>query len=83
MALGRGDWGIAQRLARRAAEAGLDSPDVLAVQGIALARLGCVGDAESCLLSALDQVSNSNGSVKKTTAKCLPNLLIFMFIIKP
>jgi Flp pilus assembly protein TadD len=61
-ALGRGDWGTAPRLARRAAEAGINSPDMLAVRGIALARLGCIDDADSCLRSALDQVCCANKS---------------------
>ena len=55
-ALSRGDWGTAWRMARRAAEAGVDSADVLTVRGIALARLGCVDDAESCLRAALGKV---------------------------
>ena len=54
-ALQRGDWGTAWRRARAAAAGGAESPDVLAVRGIALARLGCFDDAESCLRDALTQ----------------------------
>ena len=54
-ALQRGDWGIAWIHARAAAAGGADSPDVLAVRGIALARLGCFDDAEACLRNALTQ----------------------------
>lgn len=55
-ALQHSDWGAAWRHARAAAAGGADSPDVLAVRGIALARLGCFDDAEACLRDALVQV---------------------------
>jgi len=54
-ALQRGDWGTAWRHARTAAAGCAASPDILAVRGVALARLGCLDDAEACLRDALVQ----------------------------